>query len=294
MPARHLFAILLVIVVWGINFLFVKVALDEIAPLLLCALRFLLASIPAILFIKRPAVPLKALFSYGLFMFALQFSFIFVGMRVGMTPGMASLLMQVQVFFSMLFAALVFKESLQFSQILGALVSFLGIGIVALHFDNSMSLPGFLCVLCGAASWGWGNLVAKKMPPASVIALLAWSSFMICIPMLILSWLVEGPEQWLSAYQKVSWHGIGALMYIVYGSTWIGYGVWNWLLRLYPVSVMVPFTLLVPVVGIVSSVLFLGESFQLWKLIACLFVIGGLCINIFGAHWLRMKAPETA
>ncbi len=289
MPILHLFALLLVVFVWGVNFLFVKYVLHDIAPLLLCALRFVLASIPFIFFVKRPAIPLKAVANYGLFMFALQFAFIFMGMHIGMTPGLASLLMQVQVFFSMMFAAIAFKEQLQFTQIIGALVSFAGIGVVALHFDQHVSLVGFLCVLCGAASWGWGNLVAKRMGQVNLVSLLTWGSFIACVPMLVLSLLVEGPAQWVAAYHHVSWPDVGALFYIVYISTWVGYGVWNWLLRLYPVGVIVPFTLLVPVVGLVSSVIVLGESFPLWKLVACLFVIGGLCINIFGARWIRLR-----
>lgn len=162
MPFAHLLLALLVVFVWGINFIFVKLSLEEFSPLLLCAVRFLLASVPAVFFIKPPAVPFKIIASYGLIMFALQFALLFIGLRVGMTPGVASLLMQVQVFFSMFFAIIFLGEQPQVGQIIGALIAFIGIGVVALHFDHNVSLMGFLCILAAAASWGIGNLITKK------------------------------------------------------------------------------------------------------------------------------------
>src|SRR5579862_7994225 len=171
MPIHHIFLALLVVVVWGINFLFVKFALDEVSPLLLCAIRFILASIPAIFFIKRPAVPFMMLASYGITMFALQFSLLFLGMSLGMTPGMASLIIQVQVFISMFFVAILLKEAPTFWQILGALIAFAGIGVVAFHLDSNISLLGFICVLAAAASWGGGNYITKKLKNVNMIAL---------------------------------------------------------------------------------------------------------------------------
>ena len=127
MPLKHILLALLVVVIWGVNFIFVKLSLDECSPLLLCALRFLLASVPAVFFIRPPAIPFKIVALYGMFMFAIQFSLLFLGMHVGMTPGMASLIMQVQVFFSLFFGAVFLNEKPNAWQIIGALVSFSGI-----------------------------------------------------------------------------------------------------------------------------------------------------------------------
>jgi O-acetylserine/cysteine efflux transporter len=291
MPISHILLALLVVVVWGINFIFVKLGLDEMPPLLLCSLRFILASMPAIFFIKRPNMPFNQVVLYGLVMFALQFSLVFLGMHAGMPPGMASLIMQVQVFFSMFFAAIILGEMPFVWQIVGALVSFIGIGLVAVHFDKNISLLGFICILAAAATWGAGNLIIKKSNNINMIALVVWGSFVACFPMIILSLLFEGTSHIIYSYHHVTWVGITAILYIVYGSTWIGYGVWNWLLSRYPVGVIVPFTLLVPIVGILSSVLFLGEPFQLWKLIAGILVIGGLCINLLGTRFFKLKHP---
>lgn len=294
MSIPHLLLALLVVVIWGVNFLFVKLSLDEVSPLLLCAVRFMLASMPAIFFIKPPKASFKLVALYGLITFALQFSFLFIGMRIGMTPGMASLIMQVQVFFSMFFAALLLGERPGIWQISGALVAFTGILLVATHFDKNISLWGFLCILGAAASWGVGNLVTKKMHHINMIALVVWGSFIACIPMFLLSLLIEGTHTITESYHHLTWIGIASVLYVVYASTWVGYGVWNWLLIRYPVGMIVPFTLLVPIIGIMSSVLILGEPLQLWKIISGLLVLAGLCINLFGARFAVAKIQPEA
>jgi O-acetylserine/cysteine efflux transporter len=295
MPITHFLLVLLVVVIWGVNFIFVKLGLDEVSPLLLCAVRFFLASVPAVFFIKPPALPFKTVAAYGIFMFALQFGFVFMGMSVGMTPGMASLIMQVQVFFSMFFAAFLLGEQPGALQIVGALIAFSGIGVVAFHLDQNISLFGFLFILAASACWGVGNLMAKKLQASNLIAVIVWGSLIICPPMFLASYLLEGPESFTYAYYHLTWQGVGSIAYIVYASTWLGYGIWNWLLGRYPVSLIVPFTLLVPVVGMLSSIFVFSEPFQLWKLIACLLVITGLCVNILSTRLQRIRVrPEAA
>jgi O-acetylserine/cysteine efflux transporter len=296
MPIPHLLLALLVVLIWGVNFLFVSFGLEEISPLLLCALRFLLASIPAIFFIKIPQGNFKAIVLYGFVMFALQFALLFIGMNIGMPPGMASLLMQTQVFFSMFFAVVFLGEQPNLGQIIGALVAFTGIGLVAKHFDSDISFAGFVCILAAAATWGLGNLITKKIEVSknSAMAIIAWGSFVACLPMFLLSLLFEGTSSFVDTFQHLSIRGIGSLFYISFASTWIGYGVWNWLIARYPVGMVAPFTLLVPIIAILSSALVLGEPFQQWKLAAGLLVIGGLCINVLGSRYFVVKQlPEA-
>lgn len=293
MPIPHLLLVLLVVIIWGLNFIFVKLGLEEVSPLLLCALRFFLASIPAVFFVKLPDGSFKIIALYGLVMFALQFSFVFMGMHVGMTPGMASLIMQVQVFFSMFFAVLFLGEQPAIGQIIGALVSFLGIGLVALHFDTNISFLGFILILAAAATWGVGNLITKKIKTTNMMSVVIWGSFVACLPMFLLSLIFEGPQNIITSYNHLTWKGIGSVSYIVYASTWVGYGIWNWLISRYPVGMIVPFTLLVPVVGILGSVIMLGEPFQMWKLVAGLLVISGLCINILSTRFFMVKVQPS-
>lgn len=292
MPFAHVLLALLVAVIWGINYIFIKLSLDEFSPLFLCALRFLFASVPAIFFIKPPAAPFRIVALYGLVMFALQFAFLFMGMHAGMTPGMAALIIQVQVFFSMLFAIFFLGEKTSAWQNIGALISFMGIGVVAFHLDNNISLLGFILILLAAATWGVGNLITKKANRINMISLVIWGCFVACIPMLILSFIFEGSASMIYSYHHVTWTGATSLLYIVCISTWVGYGVWNWLISRYPIGMIVPFTLLVPVVGILSSIFILDEPFQFWKLVSGLLVISGLYINLLGSRLIRIKVQQ--
>lgn len=293
MPISHLVLALIVVIVWGCNFIFVKFAIDEMSPILLCAVRFLLASIPAIFFIKLPAAPLRITILYGLLTFALQFTLLFSGMAAGMPAGLTSLLLQVQVFFSILFAAVLLEESPTFWQIAGALVAFLGIIIVASHFDNHVTLLGFLLILAASASWGAGNLISKLAGKINMMALVVWGSFFSSIPLVILTLIIDGPERIHLTLQHLSTKGIISILYIVYASTWVGYGIWNWLVSRYAVATIVPFTLLVPVCAIICSVIILNEPMQAWKLFAGSLVILGLCINLLGPKLLGKKAITT-
>lgn len=298
MPIAHFLLALLVVIVWGLNFLFVKLSLDEFSPLFLCALRFILASVPAIFFIKPPTgVPFRLVVWYGMITFAMQFSFLFMGMYAGMSPGMASIVIQVQVFFSLFFAMIFLDERPKVWEIAGALVSFSGIALIAMNFEKTNSLVGFIFILAAAASWGAGTLITKKIKnktDRNMFALVIWGSLVAVVPMFVLSLIVEGPQSMIDTYHHVTWVGSSSLLYTVYGSTLVGYGVWNWLLSRYPVGVIVPFTLLVPIVGVLSSILILGEPFETWKLLAGLLVVGGLCINLFSTYLVSQRTVGVA
>lgn len=294
MPTYHFLLVLSVVIIWGCNFVFIKLGLKEISPLLFCAIRFTLASFPAILFMKRPDAPFKIVILYGLLMFGLQFSLIFMSMHVGMTPGMASLLMQTQVFFSIFFAFLFINEIPSRWQIIGACISFSGIALVAMHFDKSISLLGFMLIISAAATWGVGNLITKKIGHVNMISLVVWGSFIASFPLWLLSLTFEGVDSIIHSIHHLSLLGGVSVLYIVYVSTLIGYGVWNWLISRYPVAVIVPFTLLVPIFGMVSSALVFNEPLQAWKIAAGILVIAGLCISFLGARFFASKNLKMA
>lgn len=286
MPFHHFLLALLVALIWGMNFIFLKLALTEIPPLFLCALRFFLSSIPAIFFIRIPNIPFKKIATYGLVMFALQFGLLFIGMNFGMMAGMASLIAQMQVFFSIFFAYLWLSEVPNGSQILGSIISFCGIFVVGMHFDNeSVSLIGFVLILSAALTWGIGNTMTRQMKHINMLGLIVWGSFIAAFPLLILSFLFEGKSAIENTLTTTTITGFGSLLYIVYASTWIGYGTWNFLVSRYPVSVIAPFTLLVPITAMLGSILFLGEKLTDWKILACFLVITGLCISLLGKRF---------
>lgn len=288
MPFTHVLLALLVAVVWGVNFLFIKLGVDEISPLLLCAIRFTLASLPAIFFIKRPDAPLRLIITYGIVMFALQFAFMFIGMGLGMTPGMASLIIQTQIFFSLILSSIVLRDPPKLWQVIGAFVSFTGIGLIAFHVDKTITVTGFLCLIAAAITWGFGNLITKKVKTDDMISLVVWGSFVAAFPMYALSLMIDGPHSFITTLHTIDWKGILAISYIVYISTWVGYGTWNWLLGRHSISTVVPFTLLVPVISLFCSALFMGEALTAWKLLAAALVISGLVINLAGPRLVTL------
>ena len=282
MPLLHLALVLSIIGVWGFNFVIVKVGLEGIPPIFLCFARFFFASIPAVFFIKRPAVPFKMIVLYGMIMFVLQFSVLFLGIYVGVSAALASILLQLQAFFSIVMAVAFLGEKIQRWQIIGGLVSFMGIALVAMNLGVDISLTGLLLVITAAVFWGMGSIISKKMGHINMLSLVIWASLISWPPLLLISFFAEGADQIFYAVSHLSWQRLGSVFYLAYLATIFGFGIWNWLIRHHPVSKIAPFTLLIPFVGTVSSALVLGESLPLWKIFAGLLIVGGLCINLLG------------
>lgn len=282
MSLVHLLVLLCVIASWGFNFVAIKAGLQELPPIFLCFARFLFSSIPAVFFIKRPPVPLKMILLYSFIMFVLQFSLLFSAMHSGITAALASILLQIQSFFAMLFAILFLGEKYHLRQAAGFGVALLGILLVAMHIGKDVTATGLSLVLGAAFTWASGSFIAKKLGKGSGFGLVVWSSLFASPPLLLLSYLLEGSEWIGSSIEQMSWISIASVSYTAYLSTLFGFGVWNQLLYRYPLSKLAPFTLLVPIVGIFSSVIFLDESLQWWKIAAAMLILGGLCIHLFG------------
>ncbi|MCF8452102.1 MAG: EamA family transporter [Pedobacter sp.] len=279
LPPKHLLLVLAIVLIWGVNFVAVYIGLKSFPPFLLSALRFGLSALPWVFFIPRPKGSVKLIVYYGLFNFALQFGFIFTGIHLGISPGLASLVLQIQVFFSMGLAFLFFHDRPSPFKIAGSLISFVGIGIVGYHVEGGSTFLGLILMLLAAFSWAAGNMFTKKIHSDSPLALVVWGNLAAFPVMVLVSYFFEGPLVIQSSLQNMSWPAIASVCYIVYFSTHIGYGAWGFLMKSYSTSVVVPFTLLVPVVGFMSSAIYLGEEIQSWKILASLFILGGL---IFG------------
>lgn len=279
LPARHLLLVLAIVLIWGVNFVAVYIGLKSFPPFLLSAIRFGLSALPWVFFMPRPKAPIRLIIYYGLFNFALQFGFIFTGIQLGISPGLASLVLQIQVFFSIGLAFFFFHDRPSTFKIAGSLISFIGIGIVGYHVDGGSTFLGLILMVLASLSWAAGNMFTKKIHSNSPLALVVWGNLAAFPVMVLVSFIFEGPLVIQSSLQNLSWPAIGAVCYIVYFSTHLGYGAWGFLMKSYSTSVVVPFTLLVPVVGFLSSAIYLGEEIQSWKILASLFILGGL---IFG------------
>jgi len=287
MPLTHLLITLILIVIWGLNFVVIQVALQELPPILLTFLRFFFAAFPAVFFLKPPKTSWKLLFSYALTLIILDFCFLFTGMYIGVSAGIASLTLQTQVFFTAILAVIFLKERMSKAQILGALIAFIGVAYVAFNTGGDVNFMGLLLVELAALSWAAGNLVSKKIGRVDMLSLVTWGS-LISLPFLLaLSFLLESHLWSIETIMNLSWRGIGALAYLVYPVTLFGFAMWSWLLSRHPATVVAPFTLLIPIVGFSSSALLLGESLPMWKIIAGVLVIVGLVINLYGHRFVK-------
>lgn len=295
LPVRHLLLALAVVSIWGSNFVAIKVALSELPPLLLCTVRFIFVAFPAAFFLPRPAVPVRQLITYGLTMFAGQFGFLFLGMKLGMPAGLASLVLQFQVFITLALAVGILKERLSIAQIAGALVAVAGFIIVGLHTGGEVTAAGLACILVAASSWGFANFTSKRLGKVNPLALVVWGSLVVPLPMAVASAILEGPTLIAHSLTHVSGMAVLSVAFIVYISTHIAYSLWSWLLARHPASAVTPFALLVPVIGMLSSTFVLGESLPAWKLQAAALVIAGLALNILGPRFLPAPAnPNRA
>lgn len=293
LPLRHLLLALVVVAIWGANFVAIKVALRDLPPLLLCAVRFILVAVPVAFFVPRPAVAWRQLIAYGLTMFGLHFGFLFLGMKLGMSAGLASLTLQFQVFVTLALAAVVLKERVSAAQIAGTLTAFSGFALVALHTGGDVSIAGLACVLLGASSWGFANFYSKRLGRVNPLALVVWGSLVVPVPMLLASLAFEGPARIAHSLTHISGASMFSVGFIVYGSTLVAYSLWSWLISRHPASTIAPFTLLVPVFGMLSAAVLLGESLPAWKLQAAGLVIAGLAVNLFGPRWLAARAATA-
>ena len=286
---------LAIIVIWGVNFVVMKAGLEVLPPLLFSFLRFAFAALPLVFFVRRPAVPMRFIVAYGLAQFAIQFALLFGGMKLGMPAGLSSLVVQLQAFFTIGLAAWMLGERPRAAQLLGAAVALAGMGLVAWHIESRTTLIGLAMVTGAAVAWAFGNIYTKRVALSAqernvhvdVLQIVAWGSLVALPPLAILSFLIEGPAAIAAALAAIDWRIAAAVLFNAYVTTIFCFGAWSVLMRRYPTATVAPFTLLSPMVAMVSATLTLGEAMQWWKLVAGALVLVGLAINQSSAFRTR-------
>jgi O-acetylserine/cysteine efflux transporter len=291
MSPRDLLLALVVVVAWGVNFVVIKVGLHGVPPMLLGALRFTLAAVPAVFFIKRPNLPWRWLIAYGATISLGQFAFLFSAMYVGMPAGLASLVLQAQAFFTLIFAAMFLHERFRLPNVVGLLVAAGGLAVIGMQGGHAMTLAGFVLTLSAACSWALGNIVTKKVGQVDLVGLVVWGSLIPPLPFFALSYAFEGPQRIVAALSGISAMSIFAIVYLAFIATLIGYGLWSRLLSRYPASQVAPFSLLVPIVGLASASLFLDEQLTMVQIAGALLVMAGLAVNVFGGWVVQRIIP---
>ncbi len=283
----HLGLVLFAVANWGLSFVVIRVGLAGMPPFFFAALRFLFAAFPAMLFIKRPALPWAWLAAYGFAIGVLQFGVLFFAMRLGISAGMASLVIQSQAFFTVLLASTIFGEHLALHQWFGLLLASCGIGLIALLGGNSATPAGVGLTLVSGLGWAIANLLVRQSkkndPNINMFALVIHGSAFSVLPLLLLSAVFDG----LPAIGKAIF-GFGvasgfSVLYVALVATVTCFGAWAWLIGRYGVGVIAPFGLLVPVFGMLFASIFLAEHFSAFKLLAASLVVLGLLVNTFGS-----------
>jgi O-acetylserine/cysteine efflux transporter len=287
LPFRHLALALFVMAVWGSNFTVVKLALAELPPLFLTFLRFLFAFLPAAFFIRRPAAPWAHLAGYGLMIGAVQFGFLYIALGAHISPGLASLVVQSQVFITIGLSIFFNGERVHLYQ-WGALgLAVAGLGIIVAHGGQDATPLGVALVLVAAAGWAGGNHISRLSGKVDMLGYVVWSSLFALGPLLLMALVFDGVPAIAQGLRNASWVVWASVIYQTLANTMFGYVVWGWLLARYPAATVAPLSLLVPIFGFATSALVLGEALPGWKLGAAALVMGGLALNLL---WPRMRA----
>lgn len=268
------------VTLWGLNFLAIHFSLEQFPPLFLVGLRFLVLAIPAVLFIPWPGVKVKHLIGYGLGFGTLQFFGLYLGMAAGFPAGLASLVLQASAPFTVLLGALFLKEQLTLRRGVGIAIAVAGLVTVGLSRGSIGGWVPFLLVVLGALGWALGNLASRQAQTDKPLSLVMWMTVVPPVPMFALAALVEGPQQIshavLGSFSAAALPAWAGLVYTVVFGTVVGSGIWVWLMRRHPAGVVAPFSMLVPVVGIVAAWLVLGQVPTWLELVGGLLVIGGV------------------
>lgn len=276
MPRRHAVLALVVAVCWAVNFVVIAIGLESFPPLLFAALRFGLTAFPAIFFVARPDVRRLAVVAVGLFICVGQFGVLFVAMNIGLPAGLASVIAPLQPVFTIPLAVIALGERPSLRQVVGVAIAIAGLGAIVAGRAHGVPLLAVALGVASAASWGCGNVVTRAARTKRPFSLLVWSSVVGPVPLLVLSLIFEGTGRWQSAASSLDASGIAALAYVVLVSTFFGYGTWYRLMSRYPASTVAPFTLLVPVVGIITAWLVRGEHPSWGELLGSFVVLVGL------------------
>lgn len=277
---RDLLIAIFVTILWGANFSFIKLGLNEIDPFLLTSLRFLFSAIPLVFFLRRPDMSLTVVAIYGLIFGAGMWGIVNIAIHVGISPGLASLVIQFSAFFTVLLSRVVFQEAIRPLQYAGMAVALVGLVLIILDRDGYATLVGTALVLIGAVSWSVCNLMVKKYKPANMLAFVVWSSLFSVPPLFLITWLVEGSAPFIALPSNINLAVIASIISQSYITTVFGYWVWNSLVKKYSAATIAPLNLLVPVFGVLVSAATFGEEMNAVKVLAAMLIVAGVGIFI--------------
>jgi len=287
MKAKDIFVALLVITIWGISFPIVKLGLEEIPPILFIALRFLIVAIPAVFFVPFPKTSIWNVIAVGVLIGIIKFGLLFIAMQDNANAGTASLILQAQVFFTILLSYILFKEGIKGAQSVGIMLAIAGFLLFFTSAEGNITTLGLILILGAALAWAFANVVMKRMKGVNLLHFMVWVSLVPPLPLLIISAAFETSHP-ITIVRELSPGGWFAIAYMGYLSTLIAYALWGYLLNEYNAATITPFALLIPVVGIFTATIFLKETLTNMEIIGAGFVMVGLVLCNMGAQLMRI------
>ncbi|WP_416173942.1 EamA family transporter [Deinococcus sp. AB2017081] len=293
MNARALGLALLITLIWGVNFIVIKWSVAGASPLLVAALRFAVAAVPAVFFVARPRMPARLLWSYGLTVGVIQFGLLYLAIQLGMSAGLGSLLMQMQAFFTALLAARFLGERIQPWQAAGIALAFAGMGVIGGLSGGDLPLVSLGLTLAAALGWAVSNLLVRASGGANMFSLVVWSALIPPLPLTLLAGLTGG---WEAVGRTLTQSGPGfwaAIVFMGLGNTVLGFGIWAALIQRHGAGRVAPLSLLVPVFGIIASAVAYHEAFPPGKALGAVLVFVGLVLHVFGGRWWRTRTARS-
>lgn len=291
MTPRHTFLALLVVVIWGLNFVVIDAGLADVPPLVFVALRFLLVIVPAIFFIRPPAIGWRNILAIGAFLSLGQFALLYLALALGMPAGLASLLLQTQVVLSVIVSAIVLRERPTRRQLVGIIVGMVGLTVVVVGHSAAAPWLPLVVTMLAALAWAIGNVLSRRAKAASGLSLVVWSGLVVPIPSLALALIVDTPAVVIDSIVNISLVAILSTVYTAVAASLIGYGIWNSLLARYPTSSVVPFTLLIPIIGILAAWVVQGEEPTASELVGGAIMLAGLATAVITRVPFTRAAP---
>jgi O-acetylserine/cysteine efflux transporter len=283
-----------IMAVWGTNFVVMHAGLEHLPPLLFAALRFTFVALPAIFFLKRPAAPLWNVAAYGILIGVVQFGLLFIAMKGSISPGLASLVVQMQAFFTIGLSMAITGERLRGYQAAALLLTIAGLGWLLAHANGDIKPIGLALVLTAALGWAGGNTMSRMAGPVNMLAYVVWGAAFAAPVLFALSFALEG---WPAISHGIAAASLGTWAAVIWqsvGNTMFGYAAWGWLLARHPAATVSPLSLMTPVFGMAASAILLHEPLQGWKLIAAALLLSGLALNTLWPRFRRRPVVAPA
>lgn len=291
MPINHIFLAIAVTFFWGLNFIFIKIGLDTTPPLLLAFYRFAISAIAIFLFV-RPRVDLKIIVFLSLTMFVGQFAFVFVSLSLGTPPGLTSVVVQSQLIFTLIYVTILTRKLPMVPTLIGSAIALVGLILISLGVGagTDVSVWGLVMLFMAGASWGLGNVVLGRLGKIDMAGIVAWMSLAATIPFALLTLIFEGPSLIGQSFHQFDYSTVLSLFASTAVSTIFCYWGWAWLIRHHGVATVVPYSLLVPVSGILSSVIFMGEKIDWLRGTGIMLILTGLGVH---SIWSAMQQKNN-